>query len=175
MNNFELALRHVLSVEGGFVNHKFDRGGATKYGVTRATLEAFRRRETTADDVRELTIEEASEVYRVLFWEHYGIDRINDPRIALAVFDQIVNRRASEVIRGLQVNLNTAFGCSLLPDGVLGPKTIEAVNRVRAERLIVEIAITAQAAYHDLAERVPNQSAFLGGWLARTWKLLRLV
>lgn len=175
MTNFELALAHVLRAEGGFVDLKNDRGGATNFGITRVTLETWRGLPVTAADVKALTIEEAGMIYRKLYWDHYGLDAIKEPRIALAVFDQIVNRRATEVVRGIQVRLGAAFGRQLAIDGVLGPKTLDALNSVRADKLMTEIVISAQSAYLEIVERRPDQVEFLPGWLARTWKLLRLV
>ena len=36
-NLFETALLFVLKWEGGYVNNKYDKGGATNYGITQNT------------------------------------------------------------------------------------------------------------------------------------------
>lgn len=175
MNNFELALKHVLKAEGGFVNHGADRGFETNMGVTRATLERYRGKVVTIEDVMNLTRGEASDIYLKLYWLPLGLDQITHPMIAVALFDQMINRRASEVVRGLQLMLSKEMSVPLEVDGVLGPKTAGVINRIRPERMLVDIAIEAQQSYLAICERNPSQSVFLKGWLARTWRLLSMV
>ena len=56
----ENAARHILAVEGGYVNNKADPGGATNFGVTQRTLTSARK--TIAglpEDVKDLTEEQS--------------------------------------------------------------------------------------------------------------------
>lgn len=175
MNNFEFSLAHVLKAEGGFVSHPLDRGRETNMGITRATLEAFRGKLCIAEDVKNLTIAEASAIYKLMYWDANRLDSIKHPVIALVLFDQIVNRRASEVIRGVQIALSNAFGVNLATDGILGPQTADTINGLRPEKVLVTMIIDAQTAYISIVERSPKQAVFLKGWLARTWKLLAMV
>jgi lysozyme family protein len=57
-------LAAILRREGGFVNHPADRGGPTHYGITQATLQAWRGRAVSEEDVRALSVEEAKAIYR---------------------------------------------------------------------------------------------------------------
>lgn len=175
MQNFELALNHVLKAEGGFVSHSLDRGRETNMGITRATLERYRGREVTPQEVAALTRGEAAEIYLRLYWLPLGLDRITHPAIATALFDQMINRRAAEVVRGIQSYLSNEIDSSVKVDGILGPDTAEAINRIRPERMLVVVAIEAQQSYLAIVNRRPEQMVFLRGWLARTWNLLRLV
>lgn len=176
MNNFELALAHVLKAEGGYVSHPLDRGKETNMGITRVTLEKFRGKLCIAEDVKALTYSEAGEIYRKLYWDANGLDAIKHPVVALVLFDQIVNRRASEVVRGVQIALSNVFpGVDLYPDGILGPITADTINGLRAEKVLVTMVIDAQTAYVGIVERNPKQAVFLKGWLARTWKLLAML
>jgi len=175
MSHFEIALDHVIKAEGGFVDNKNDRGGWTKYGVTRATLETFRGRTVIREDVEQLTLSEAKEIYRVFYWEPNGLERIQNPMLAIMLFDQVVNRRASEVIRGLQQVLNESFGMGLKIDGVFGAKTADCLNTLKPEKLLVKLCIQAQASYFAIVDRSPSQSVFIKGWIARTWRLLELI
>ncbi len=175
MNNFELALVHVLKAEGGYVSHARDLGRETNMGITRATLERHRGRPVTPEDVRNLSREEARDIYFHMYWLPLGLDQINHPLIAMSLFDQMINRRASEVVRGLQLKLSTEMNLNLKPDGVLGPVTAEALNKLRPEKLLVTIVIEAQQSYLAIVERSPSQAVFLKGWLARTHRLLTMV
>ncbi len=164
-----------MKSEGGYVSHALDRGRETSMGITRATLEAFRGREVTPEDVKNLTRDEAAEIYLKLYWIPNGLDRIKYPNIAIALFDQIVNRRATEVVRGVQVVVSRELGVDLEADGILGPVTADALNKIRPERLLIAIAIEAQQSYLAIVDRSPSQAVFLKGWLARTWRLLTMV
>src|SRR5690606_7789917 len=77
-DRFNEALEHVLQVEGGFVNHPADKGGATKFGITRATLAAWRTRPVSVEDVQRMNREEAAAIYRKRYWDYMRLDAIED-------------------------------------------------------------------------------------------------
>ena len=91
----------IVAREGGFVNDPDDPGGATKYGVTLATMQRLgldldRSGTVTVADVRRLSKAQAVEI----FLEHYYLR----PRIAelpqalrASVFDMYVNAGANAV------------------------------------------------------------------------------
>lgn len=54
----------ILAAEGGFVDDPEDLGGTTNFGITKATLEAYRGHPVTVEDVRNLPRAEAREIYR---------------------------------------------------------------------------------------------------------------
>ena len=61
IENFERALEFVFPSEGGYVNNKYDRGGATNMGITQNTYDAYRQRQgLQSEDVRYITRGEAS-------------------------------------------------------------------------------------------------------------------
>ena len=42
----------IIEREGGFVDHPSDRGKATRFGITLATLSDYRKSSCTVEDVR---------------------------------------------------------------------------------------------------------------------------
>lgn len=68
MGNLNRCLDIVFKWEGGFVNHPKDPGGPTNRGITLATLSHERGRRATVGDVRNLTQDEAAEIYRKKYW-----------------------------------------------------------------------------------------------------------
>ena len=66
---FEEIIEVVLHHEGGFVDDPDDKGGATNYGVTQATLEQYRENDVSREDVQNLTVDEAKECYHEMFWK----------------------------------------------------------------------------------------------------------
>lgn len=56
-------IESIIDREGGFVNHKADKGGPTKFGITHTTLAKWRGHPVTEEDVRNLERPEAREIY----------------------------------------------------------------------------------------------------------------
>ncbi|WP_431268574.1 glycoside hydrolase family 108 protein [Dankookia sp. P2] len=113
-SRFDLCVQVVLAKEGGFTDDPADPGGATQMGITARTLAAWRGRPVTAEDVRNLSPEEAKEIYRAQYW---NLMRCEDlPRgVDLAVFDFGVNAGPGTAVKALQRAIGT------VPDGAVGP------------------------------------------------------
>src|SRR5581483_6485086 len=79
----------VLRYEGGFVNNAFDKGGPTNFGITAATLGAWRRlgRPATVEEVKALTAAEAGQIYEARFISDPGFDGIADDYLRTVVVD----------------------------------------------------------------------------------------
>ncbi len=104
----ESAARHILAVEGGYVNNKADPGGATNYGITQRTLTSARKTIASArscdglpEDVKDLTEEQALLIYDVLYWRPARCDKLPSP-VDITVFDGCVNCGARQGVKFLQ-------------------------------------------------------------------------
>ena len=97
MTRFDRALKVVLSHEGGFANNPADPGGATNYGITAATLGAWRGLGRPAKDgeVLTMTLEEAGAIYRSRYWRP-EYDLIDSDLVAIKIFDMAVNMGAHQ-------------------------------------------------------------------------------
>ncbi len=138
--NFQAALTHTLAFEGGYSDHPSDPGGATNYGITKATLEAWRGRSVTKAQVRALTVEEAGEIYRARYWATSACDSL-PAGLDLAVFDCAVNQGATRAAQLLQQCLG------ITADGKIGPKTLAAVLKADADDLLLEFLSRRMNAY----------------------------
>lgn len=54
----------ILVREGGYVNDPNDLGGATNFGITIKTLSDYRKRQVDIEEVRNLTKDQAREIYK---------------------------------------------------------------------------------------------------------------
>lgn len=126
-NAFLWAVDHTLTSEGVFSDHAWDPGGATKYGITAAKAAEHGYK------VRDLTVPQAVAIYYADYWAPGRLDQLRSVRVAAEVFDTAVNMQGGvtrgPAIRFVQEALN-AFGERVEVDGVLGPATRAAVNRV---------------------------------------------
>lgn len=163
------ALDYLLAEEGGFSNHKADRGGKTMYGVTQVVYTAWLRDKSKANrDVAQITKEEAFALYEDLYWNKSGCDKLPWP-ISYLVFDAAVNSGVTRSVKWLQAGLN------LPQDGAVGPKTIAAAERAVQTGDGKALLAVVDARVEFLARLVranPSQGVFLLGWWRRTLRVL---
>lgn len=89
---FEWAMSVVFGIEGGYSNHPKDPGKMTNLGITQTTLDNYRKRKNLPrKNVKNITYEEAKQIYYEDYWLSCKADKIKDKRLALAVFDGEVN------------------------------------------------------------------------------------
>lgn len=172
MAKFEEAIKDVLDAEGGFVNHPDDKGGPTNFGITQAVLAAYRNKIVTVADVKNLTLDEAKEIYKALYWNEIQLDKIDSQLIADVVFDQAVNRGNRTAIKNLQESYNTISRTKLVVDGDIGPKTISAINEIDSIMIAAAFLKDAQLDYATIVANNSSQRVFIKGWINRTHKLL---
>ena len=161
MSHFNHAIEVVLKNEGGYVNHPNDPGGETNFGITKRSYPTI--------DIKNLTKEQAKEIYKRDWWDRYKYDRIQDRDIATKVFDLSVNMGARQAHRLLQRSINFAENASLKEDGLIGPLTLHALNIGNPKKIIISLEYVAAKFYFSLAERRPKSRTFLFGWLRRAY------
>jgi len=143
-DNFEMALRHILRFEGGYVDHPEDPGGATNLGITRETLSRFRGRAVSKAEVRALDRNTAREIYRRFYWNALRCDDMPSG-LDLAVFDSGVNQGTGRAARLLQIALKVSV------DGIIGPVTVRAANQADTRTLLSEFMALRMRSYGRLS------------------------
>ena len=153
---FPAALNLILKHEGGYVDHPLDPGGATNFGITRATLAAVRGRPVSKAEVMSLTRQDAADIYRARYWDAVAGDDL-PAGIDLVIFDAAVNSGPSRAVRWLQEVL------ALRADGVMGSNTIAAVRQSS-----IAATITGYSARRlGFLQRLSTWRAFGRGWSRR--------
>lgn len=138
--SFESALNVILNFEGGYVNDKDDRGGATNFGITQSTYNSWcKQNGQRPKNVRNITKEEVKEIYYKDYWLASGADKIKDPKMALLVFDTAV--------------LHGVGGAKKLYDKSGG--NYDKLLQARRDR------------YKEIVDSNPSQKKFHRGWMNR--------
>jgi lysozyme family protein len=89
--NFQNCLPLTLKEEGGYSDVAGDSGGATQWGVTHATYDAYRDgKGLPRQDVRLITAAERDEIYRTGYWDTIGAEML-PAGVDLSAFDLSVN------------------------------------------------------------------------------------
>ena len=155
MATFDKAIGTVLEHEGGYTFDPNDPGGETKFGISHKAYPSL--------DIRSLTLEQAKAIYKRDYWIY---SRIQDQDVATKVFDLAVNLGPPAAHRLLQTAL-LALGEPVAVDGVLGPQTLAATNRVNPEQLRQELRAEAAVYYAQTVLTNPSEQKFLLGWMRR--------
>ncbi|MCL7463737.1 holin-associated N-acetylmuramidase [Phaeovulum sp. NW3] len=171
--------REIVAREGGYVNDPDDPGGATKYGVTLATLQRLGIDMTgdgrvTGADVRALSPDQAEDIFIRHYFDAPRLGELPAP-IQASVFDMYVNAGA-QAIRILQRLLNQ-MGQPVAVDGVLGPQTTTAAHAAAAaapDHFADAYGIARRNYYYALADARPASRKYArtrqgdkGGWIRR--------
>ena len=158
VETFNIILPDLFKIEGGFANRskKADPGGATNLGITIRTLGAYRDAPVTIQDVKDLTKEEATDIYKIQYWDAVKGDQM-PAGLDYALFDFAVNSGPGRAIRELQKILNVAV------DGVCGIMTLNAIKKQQAVFLIHELSAARLAFMKGLKNWEHNKN----GWPAR--------
>jgi lysozyme family protein len=153
MKTFNEIIEKVLEHEGGYVNDPKDLGGETKYGITKRFYPEV--------DIKNLTIEQATEIYKKDYWDKNRVESLPQ-NLWHIYFDMCVNmgkRTAVKVLQRAAVNK----GKDIEVDGGLGPMTIGALKGVELDR----VRAFRVKYYVDLITARPEQEKFYLGWFRR--------
>ncbi len=170
------ALTVSPSVEGGYSctssdpgNWTGDRVGAgellgTQYGISAAFLHSLPAGDPYAGRApKSLTLAECSAIYRAHFWDAVHGDALPPP-VAGLLFDTAVNQGTGWAPCCLQAALG------VVPDGVIGPKTLASVRAVRPDTLHAEIARVRDERYRASTD----WPVFGVGWMRRLMTVVAL-
>ena len=170
MANFEYAIKLVLKHEGGYVNHHQDPGGATNYGVSLRYLQSIGEGDfdfdgdIDADDIKKMTVDDAKKLYWKYWWLPNKYDLIAYNDVAAKIFDLAVNMGSKQAHKIVQRSVRSASGEILVEDGILGIKSLQAINICESKALLPAIRSESAGFYRSL-----NKPAFINGWLNRAY------
>lgn len=160
MSRFEECLARVLKHEGGYVNDPLDSGGRTNLGVTQRVWEEFVGHPVSEADMRALTPPKVAPMYKIKYWNP-SYCAVLPKGLDYVVFDFAVNAGTGRSVKTLQ----SAIGC--VADGVIGPKTMAAINGANPKDLIAKFSDARADFYQGIVARKPDQARFIKGWLNR--------
>jgi lysozyme family protein len=157
----------ILRREGGYVDRLEDKGGATNHGITQATLAEWRGKPVTVEDIKALTETEAREIYREQYIVRPGFLGIENEAIRTLAVDCAVNHGVKPAVKLLQE------AARVFTDGIFGPNTRDAVNRMTPAVLYRRLCAARVEFYGDIITNNPTQAVFAKGWAKRVAEFIR--
>lgn len=159
----------VLSeMEGGFQKIASDEGNynsrgelvGTNYGISARFYENHTGITPSEQDMRNITEEEAKDIYHDVFWNGNRGSQIHSQAVANTVIDMQVN--TGQGIRIAQEVLVDEFDKNIAIDGISGPNTINAINSVDSAQFVNEYNYARTKYYLSI-----GNSEWIDIWLER--------
>jgi lysozyme family protein len=149
----------------GFANDPQDKGGATMIGVTIGTFRTYCRYKgrgtASVQDLKNITYKEWRDVVHTLFWSKWKADLIEDQAVANMLVDWVWASGQGIGIKRVQKILGVTA------DGIVGPKTLAAVNAANPAELVKKVYDARVAHFNAIVRNNPSQKKWLKGWLNR--------
>ena len=152
--------KFIKEREGGYSNHKNDKGGCTMKGITIAVYRKHFGSSKTCNDLRNITDEQWKSIFKKDYWDKWKADEIQNKSIAKLVVDWSFNS-----------------GCYgfYYPQDVLGTKRscaataadIKAINSYPNQRELFDKLWNRRKQHYIALSKKDGQSDFLKGWLNR--------
>ena len=174
-SKFNSIIDKNLEHEGGYVNDKNDRGGETKYGITKPFMEEYKYALPggKAKPIKDLTVEDAKLLYKAM-WDRYNLGYIRDKNLAYVMYDYMINSYAGTAAKRIQEILNTR-GAALKVDGQIGEKSLNAIHNCDPKWLIDEVLKNRQYYHQQDVYKNPKQVKYYAGWMNRLNKIAEAV
>ena len=124
----------------------------TKYGISAAQYPDL--------DIEHLVESQAIEIYRKDYWDACKCDEL-PPALAVMVFDAAVQHGAGARQDDAPAMLQRAIGS--VPDGKIGPKTIEAAQKMDTAKALRNLFVERVIHYSNNR----NWTVYKQGWMKR--------
>ena len=160
MADFSIYAPKLRQFEGGFVNDPRDSGGATYGGITLARFRQEFGMDKTVTDLKNMTDDQWCQIMKKGYWDWCGADDIKNQAVAEIFVDWCVNSGLG-MIKKVQGIVGTKA------DGVVGPKTIAAINARDARQLHYAIKAARADYYAQCVKSKSSNIAFYDGWMNR--------
>ena len=160
MDRFDKIFDYLLRVEGGYSDDKNDKGGKTKYGIIEEEARDFGYK----GNMQDLTKDFAKNIYLKKYYLGNKLDKVVNDKTALSICDWAVNSGRNGT-KNVQIAINQLTNAKLDVDGIIGNKTLEALNAIDSEKFLEVYHNLQRLYYKGKVEADKTQKDFFG-WLA---------
>ena len=155
----------IRAKKTGWANDPLDKGGATMIGVTIGTYRTYcrykGRKQPSVTDLKNITYKEWRDIVHTLYWSKWKADLIENQHVANMLVDWVWASGQGIGIKRVQKILGVTA------DGIVGPKTLAAVNSADPEVLFKKVYDARAAHFNAIVKANPSQKKWLKGWMNR--------
>lgn len=160
--------------EGGLSDSPYDKGGFTNMGITwgtfqNAVLAGVINYPLTKEGLAKISPEDVRKIAKLWYWDAMRCDDIKDQKIANSLADACFNCGANGSSVLMQKSLNS-LGHNLVVDGIIGAKSLKAINETDAKVLLLKFNFMRSEFYKGIVSADKSQLPNLRGWLNRVQK-----
>jgi len=156
--SWEKGIEFVLAREGGLTDDPNDPGGLTNFGISQKAYPNL--------DIKNLTVEQAKEIYKKDYWQECRCDELAFP-FDIATFDCAVNQGVGKAKRLLQIALG------IEADGIIGDMTISFTFKV-TPGIFRKLMAQRISEYFRLIANNPKLMVYSTNWIYRVLALYEL-
>jgi lysozyme family protein len=170
MADFWKAIEKIKGYEKGYANSPHDYGGETNCGLSKRQYPELDMKKVTWEFPAPEGMVSAIPIYMRDYWDKLSLDRVNDQAVAEEMMDVAVNQGWGYAALSAQhmLNLLVPGEPSLKEDGLMGPKTVEAINSYGRPKVLVKAINGMQfIRYVRICEENSDQEYNFRGWLER--------
>ncbi len=157
---FDEAFRRLVGHEGGYSTDKRDAGnwtgGKVGVGTLKGTKFGLAANTYPSLDIKNITLAQAKEIYKKDWWDKLGGHGLHSA-ITFQLWDFAINAGKKRAI----IELQQVAGVTT--DGIIGPKTIEAVNALDLNDVLLSLTAERLKFYTSLG----TWSTYGKGWTNR--------
>ncbi|MDE7420553.1 MAG: peptidoglycan domain protein [Muribaculaceae bacterium] len=148
----------------GIASDSGDRGGATMVGVTIGTYRDYCNRKgiqhPSVSTLSKLSYSEWLDILKTMFWDRWQADQIANQRVAELLVDWVWTSGNYGIIIPQKL-------IGVKSDGIVGSKTLYAVNARNPAELFVTLKRERIAYTNRICLSRPANAKFRAGWLRR--------
>ena len=161
-SGFKNAVQIVLGLEGGFSEYNpSTKDPRTNKGITQPEFDEFRRKNNLqSKDVKDITTDEAIEIYKQEYWDKIQGDKLDarNPKLAIVIFDSAVNNGiggANGIIKSIVKTDGNRFDDKMIEDIIAADKSNDLYSNIINKRY---------QKYKDIIAKNPVMDEYGKGW-----------
>jgi lysozyme family protein len=171
-SGFKNAIRYILDVEGGYSDYNPSTGDPrTNLGIIQSEYDKYRSAKgMPAQSVKNITQDEAEEIYFVNYWIPTGCEQIYKflPKTAITIFDFAVNS-------GLGGASSVVASALDIPKGRFDSSMVNSIIQIGTNigdnTLSKNLISRRRINYKEIIKRKPQKAVYGPGWQNRLDKL----
>ena len=140
-DNFNRVFSKTLNEEGGYEYRPNKIDTPTNMGIQQKTLDRFKLAHPQLskeypENVKDLTYQQGRQIAKIDYFDKYRIGEITHKPLQETVFDSVFNHSPVAPILWLQRAINKNSYQKIDEDGILGSKTIQAINKLSPAEVV---------------------------------------